>query len=245
MKIIKDVFGFIWAIWAAIVFLVTITVLTIAYFLIISIGGKKYVMKCVWFNYHYVSTFLLFFYLIRVRVHGKKKIDPKKTYVIVANHSAQMDIVAGVYACPLPAKFLAKSEIKYIPFFGYMTKMLAIMVNRGNKESREKSFRLMVEALRKGESLFIYPEGTRNRSEQLLKEFKDGAFRVAIMAQVPIAAHTVVGAKQLNDPNKIQLLPGIIDIYWSDPIETTGMTLQDMPALKERVKREMLNYLER
>lgn len=224
--------------------MLVITVLTIAYALILGIGGRKYAMRCVWFNFHYVSAFLLYLFLIRVRVHGKEKIDPKKTYVIVANHTTNIDIVAGVNACVLPARFLAKSEIGYVPFFGYMTKMLAIMVNRGNKESREKSFRLMVEALRRGESLFIYPEGTRNRTENILKEFKDGAFRVAIMAEAPIAVQTIVGAKKINDPSGIELYPGTIHIYWSDPIETRGMTLRDMPALKEKVRNEMLLHLQ-
>ena len=138
MKIIKLIFGFIWALWAGLWFMVAIALLTIAYALILAIGGRKYAMACVWFNFHYVSAFLLFMFLIRVRTHGKEKIDPEKTYVIVANHTTQIDIVAGVNACVQPAKFLAKSEIGYIPFFGYMTKMLAIMVNRGNRESREK-----------------------------------------------------------------------------------------------------------
>jgi len=243
MKIIKSVFGFFWAIWGAIWFMIIITIFTIAYAIILTIGGRKYAMACVWFNFHYVSRILLVLYLIRVKVYGKEKIDPKKTYVIVANHTAQMDIVAGTNATPQPAKFLAKSEIKYVPFFGYMTKMLAIMVDRKNKESREKSFRLMIDALRNGESIFIYPEGTRNRTDQPLKEFKNGAFRVAIMAQAPIAVQTIIGAKALNDPNGVHLLPGTLKIYWSDPIETTGMTLSDLPGLKAKVKSEMLKHI--
>lgn len=243
MKTIKSVFGFLWAIWGALWFLILTAILTFAYAIILSIGGRKYTNACIWFNFRYLSTTLLILYLIRVKVFGREKIDPKKSYVIVANHNAQIDIVAGTNAMPLPAKFLAKSEIKYIPFFGYMTKMLAIMVDRKNKESREKSFRYMIDCLKKGESIIIYPEGTRNRTEQPLKEFKDGAFRVAILAQVPVAVQTLTGTKALNDPNRIHLLPGTIEIHWSDPIETKGMTLSDMPALKEKVKNEMLKHL--
>lgn len=243
MKLIKSLFGALWGLWCTFWFMVSMAILTPIYAIILAIGGKKYAMPCIWFNYRYVSRFLLFMFLVRVKIYGKEKIDPKKTYVVVANHVAQLDIVAGAAATPQPARFLAKSEILKIPFFGYMTKMLAIVVERGKKESREKSFRYMVEALRRGESLFIYPEGTRNRTNLPLKEFKDGAFRVAIMAQVPIAVHTLVGTKELNNPNGFQIFPGTVKVYWSEPIETTGMTLNDLPRLKEMVREQMMKHL--
>ena len=181
--------------------------------------------------------------LIRLRVFGKEKVDKNATYVFVANHASQVDIIASASAMPQPIRFLAKAEIKHIPVFGYMVKMLAIMVDRKSKESREKSVQYMVDELKKGNSLFIYPEGTRNRTDQPLKEFKDGAFRVAILAGVPIVVQTLIGAKEVNDPRGLQLYPGKVDVYFSDPIETKNMTVDDVPLLKERVKAEMLKHL--
>ncbi len=124
-----------------------------------------------------------------------------------------------------------------------MTRMLAIMVNRSDKESREKSLRYMVAELHKGHSIFIYPEGTRNRTSQPLKEFKDGAFKTAITAQIPIAIQTQIGTKEVNNPKGLQLSLGKVEVHWSEPIETKGMTLDDMPALIEKVKREMMKHL--
>ena len=163
--------------------------------------------------------------------------------MFVANHASQVDIIASASAMPQPIRFLAKAEIKHIPVFGYMVKMLAIMVDRKSKESREKSVQYMVDELKKGNSLFIYPEGTRNRTDQPLKEFKDGAFRVAILAGVPIVVQTLVGAKEVNDPEGLQLYPGKVDVYFSEPFETKNMTVNDVPVLKERVKAEMLKHL--
>jgi 1-acyl-sn-glycerol-3-phosphate acyltransferase len=173
-----------------------------------------------------------------------ENIEEKGTYVVVANHRSQVDIIAGASALPFPVRFLAKAEVKYIPFFGFMVRMLAIIVDRKSKESREKSYRYMAAALQKGESLFIYPEGTRNRTEAPLKEFKDGAFKVAVMAQVPIAVQTLVGAMELNDPRTWALYPGTIHLYWSRPVETKGMTAADIPMLKETVRNEMLKHLQ-
>lgn len=240
---IKKVLCFLWAVWGAFWFMVIITITTPVYAVILGIFGKKYSLKLVWVNFHFLAPLVDAFCLIRVKVHGKENFEAGRSYVIVANHRAQIDITTGAASCPIPARFLAKAEINKIPFFGYMTRMLAIMVDRKSKESREKSYRYMVEAVKKGESLMIYPEGTRNRTEEPLKEFKDGAFKVAIGAQVPVMVQTLVNTRELNDPRSLHLQPGTVTVYWSKPIETTGMTMDDMPRLKEMVKQEMLKHL--
>jgi 1-acyl-sn-glycerol-3-phosphate acyltransferase len=244
MKLAKRVFGLLWAVWGFAWFLLVVAVFTVVYAAVLGVFGRRYSMTCVWINCRYLSPFLLWINGIRLVMHGKENIDSKRTYVVVANHRSQIDIIAGASALPFPVRFLAKSELKYIPFFGFMVRMLAIIVDRKNKESREKSYRYMAEALHKGESLFIYPEGTRNRTKAPLKEFKDGAFKVAIMAQVPIAVQTLVGAMELNDPNTWSLYPGTIHLYWSKPIETKGMTKDDIPRLKEMVRQEMMKHLQ-
>jgi 1-acyl-sn-glycerol-3-phosphate acyltransferase len=243
MKILKDIFSFCWAVWGAFWFMLIMVIFTPLYAIIFGIFGRKYVRQCIWINCNYLCPFLLRVCLIRMKVYAKEKIDPHKTYVFVANHLSQIDIVASAASVPHPVRFLAKSEIKNIPFFGSMTKMLAIMVDRKNAESRAKSVQYMVMELQKGNSVMIYPEGTRNRTENPLKEFKDGAFRVAIMSQVPIAVQTLVGTKEVNNPKGIHLMPGTVAVRWSDPIETTGMTLEDVPRLEQMVKNEMLRNL--
>ena len=243
MHIAKRIFGFFWALWTGFWFMVVVIIFTPLFAVFLGIYGRKYSMKCVWINTHFLSPFLIAVSLIRLRVFGKEKVDKNATYVFVANHASQVDIIASASAMPQPIRFLAKAEIKHIPVFGYMVKMLAIMVDRKSKESREKSVQYMVDELHKGNSLFIYPEGTRNRTDQPLKEFKDGAFRVAVLAGVPIVVQTLVGAKKVNDPKGLQLYPGKVDVYFSDPIETKNMTVDDVPALKERVMMEMLGHL--
>ena len=222
MKLAKQVYGFLWAVWGFSWFLLVVFLFTIVYAVVLGVFGRKYSMWCVWVNCHYLSPFLLWVNGIKLVVHGLENIEEKGTYVVVANHRSQVDIIAGASALPFPVRFLAKAEVKYIPFFGFMVRMLAIIVDRKSKESREKSYRYMAAALQKGESLFIYPEGTRNRTEAPLKEFKDGAFKVAVMAQVPIAVQTLVGAMELNDPRTWALYPGTIHLYWSRPVETKG-----------------------
>lgn len=242
-KVFLTIFHFFWAVWGFTMFISIVAILTPIYALLLLFGGNKMALRCIWFNAHYVSPFLLRLMLIRLYIHGAEKVKREATYVYVSNHLSQIDILANASAVPHPIKFLAKMEVKYIPFFGFMVKMLAIVVDRQNKESRDKSFERMIQTLKRGESLFLYPEGTRNRTEQPLKEFKDGAFRAAILAQVPIVVQTLVDPKLLNNPEGIHLQPGRLDLYFSAPIDTRGLSLEDVPRLKQQVIDEMMRHL--
>ena len=243
MGTVKYILRTIWALWVGVWFALVVLVFTPIYAIILGMFGRKYAIHLIWINCHYLSPFLLAMGLVRYRVHGIENIDTKGTYVHVANHTTAIDILLTASAMPQPMKFLAKMEIKKMPMFGYMVQMLAIMVDRKSEESRKKSLLYMVQELKQGNSILLYPEGTRNRTDAPLKDFKDGAFRTAIMAQVPIAVQTTVGAKALNPTQGLQLSPGTVDIYWGKPIPTTGMTIEDVERLKEIVRQEMLSHL--
>lgn len=244
MRLLQNIFAFFWALWGLVAFLLVIVIPTPIYAIVLFIGGKKYVPLFIWINMHYLSAIVLWLYGIRVKVIGKELIAKDKAYVFVANHAAGVDVMATGVAMTQPAFFLAKNEARYIPVFGFMVRMLSILVDRKSKESREKAMQYMLKTLREGYSLFLYPEGTRNRTSALLKEFKDGAFRTAIAAQVPIAVQTLLNTKGVNNPNGIHLLPGKVTVVWNEPIETKGMTEADIPTLSERVRNIMLENLQ-
>jgi 1-acyl-sn-glycerol-3-phosphate acyltransferase len=91
--------------------------------------------------------------------------------------------------------------------------------------------------------IFIYPEGTRNRTDEPLKEFYDGAFRLALETQVPIIAQTLIGAKKIYHPNHpLQMQPGLVHIYF-DKIDTTKYGKDEVKKLKDDVKQIMWNRI--
>jgi len=102
----------------------------------------------------------------------------------------------------------------------------------------------MKEALAEGFSVFLAPEGTRNQTDEPLQKFYAGAFRLAIETQKPLLVLTLVNPKDLNDPRKkMDLSPGVVDCYFDAPIETEGLTLEDVDELEKRVRGVMLGYL--
>jgi 1-acyl-sn-glycerol-3-phosphate acyltransferase len=103
----------------------------------------------------------------------------------------------------------------------------------------------MVNSLRDNISVFICPEGTRNKTADPLLPFHDGAFRLAIQSQVPLGILVIKNAENLLSPLRpIELSPGKLICEWCEAIETKGMTPADLPALKEAAINAMLKHLQ-
>ena len=240
MKILRTI-------WFALVGLVfTIILMLFIPFWVIGFAlfGKKFTRTAAWTNYNILGRIGLGLAFVFLKVRGKKHFDKKRSYVLVSNHQSLLDIFANAVSCPVVSKFLAKAELGRAPIFGYTARSLCILIDRKSVTSRHQSYMNMKNALDEGFSIFIYPEGTRNRSDKPLRKFYDGAFRLAIETQTPIMVQTLVGTKRLCNPNRLlDLSPGLVHCYWDPPIETTGMTLDDIPRLKEQVQQTMLKYL--
>jgi 1-acyl-sn-glycerol-3-phosphate acyltransferase len=183
---------------------------------------------------------------IRLKVKGREKIDRGRTYVFVGNHQSQLDIPVYARACRNTFRFLAKAELKKIPIIGFAVTRVYVTVDRKDKHDRNRSLQEMKKSLAEGISVFLCPEGTRNRNpgRQPLLDFKDGAFRLAIETQTPMAVLTVLDSGKRNSPqSQLELIPGTIHAIWDEPIETKGMTTDDVPLLKQKVYNLMLGHL--
>lgn len=183
---------------------------------------------------------------VKIKTFNNAAIDKDETYIIVSNHKSMFDMPINVYTSPIVFKFLGKKEVEKIPIIGFVSKRIAILVQRDNAESRRKSLIRLREELKNGFSIFLYPEGTRNKSNKPLLPLKDGAFRLAIEMQKPILVNTIIGTDKIIYPNKIiDLWPGTVYSYWNNPIQTFGMNLDDIEKLKTNVKQLMLENLEK
>lgn len=243
----KRVLKTIWGIYGLVIFVATLLIVIVCYFLIFSLANKS---RSAAIAHHYISRnwarTLFFFFGIRIKIVNKDLLDKSKTYVFVANHLSQLDIPADAIATEHPFKFLAKEELTKIPLMGYIIRNLYITVNRKDKFARAKSMENMQNNIRQGTSVFIFPEGTRNKTTEPLIEFRDGAFRLAIEAQVPVAVLTLINTSKLLSPTRpLELSPGTITCVWSEPIPTIGLTQDDVPALREKVITQMLSILDK
>lgn len=127
-----------------------------------------------------------------VTVSGLENIDPCKTYVIVANHRSLADIVI-IYKAKMQFKWVAKESLFRVPFMGWnMSLARHIKLARGKFSSIKKVYREAAGWLRSGMSVLFFPEGTRSETDEM-KEFQNGAFKLAIKEKVPVLPMLVDG----------------------------------------------------
>lgn len=162
-------------------------------------------------------------------------IEKDKQYVFVANHISYMDIpliFQGIRNKNL--RVLAKAEFGKVPIFGFLYRYATVMVDRSSAESRAKSIRRLKSAMQHKVSIFIYPEGTFNETEEPLKSFFDGAFRMAIETGAPLKPVLFLDTIQrLHYKSLLSLSPGKSRAVILPEIPVTGLTLADVPALRK------------
>jgi 1-acyl-sn-glycerol-3-phosphate acyltransferase len=161
--------------------------------------------------------------------------DPRRPYVAVANHESMADIFLLSHL-PWEMKWMSKDAIFRIPIMGWMMRMAGdVKVRRSDAGSRLRAMEEARDRLRKKVSVMIMPEGTRSSGDELLK-FHDGAFRLAIETGAPILPIALAGTR--NAIAKGSWLVGRAKAIARvlPPVETAGLTLDDVPALREKVR---------
>ncbi len=101
----------------------------------------------------------------------------------------------------------------------------------------------MMSEILNGNSIFIFPEGTRNKGLEPLNEFYDGAFRFAIESQKPIVAMCSINARNITASDNYAVRPGTITIKYLGPYDTTGLTKENLPELKNKIREDMYEVL--
>ncbi len=139
---------------------------------------------------------------------------------------------------------LAKKELKKLPVFGWILRAASVIVDRSSNESRRKSMEHLKKILEMNIPVLIFPEGTQNRTSELLQPFYDGGFRIAIETQQPIMPVVIIGAGRLMPPGKFFIQPGKIKIVVGKEIATQGLQIKDVPQLKEQVREAMLDLFQ-
>ncbi len=169
------------------------------------------------------------------RYSGTLPADPRRPYVVVANHESFSDILL-ISHLPWEMKWLSKAELFRIPVLGWMMWLVGdIPVKRGFGPSAVEAMARCQQVLENRVSVMIFPEGTRSKTAELLP-FKDGAFRLAIEAGVPILPLAVSGTSTALRKHDWRFGRSVAEVRVLLPVETAGLELTDVAALKTRVR---------
>ena len=240
MNILNKIFKFCFSIYGFTVFL-TLMLLLFPFFIYaflqksIKSGNLIYKISRFW-----ADLFFFFTAIKHVNIYEEQN-DKDLEYIFVSNHISYLDIPMMMKVIRgQNIRILGKAEMNKIPLFGSIYKRGTVSVNRENAEARSKSVHQLISFIRKRISVFICPEGTFNKTNEPLKFFYNGAFKIAIETQKPIRPILFLDTyDRLNYESIFSLNPGKCrSVYLSQTI-TEGLTLKDVPALKEKIFNQM------
>jgi 1-acyl-sn-glycerol-3-phosphate acyltransferase len=152
-----------------------------------------------------------------VRVQGLEHLDAERCAIVVANHSSYLDSVVLLATIESDYRFVANRRELARPFVGLvLRKGRHLVVDRRSRESRVDCTRAMLDTLRQGTSLVLFPEGTR--SAETLQTFRNGAFRASVKTGCPVLPVAISGTSRIlprrgrllrRSPIEVQILPAI------------------------------------
>ncbi len=176
----------------------------------------------------------------------KRDISFKKgeSYMFVANHTSMTDIMLMLHVVKNPFVFVGKKELAKIPLFGFFYKRTCILVDRSNQRSRHNVFIEAQKRLKRGLSVCMFPEGgVPDDEDEILDDFKDGAFRLAIEHKIPIAPMTFHDNKKRFSYTFFSGGPGKMRVKVHDIIPTGILELEDKKMLRDQTRDIILKEL--
>ncbi len=180
---------------------------------------------------------------IHVSVEGLENVDPHQTVIFCSNHPSAMDIPILSVSLPVQFRFLAKRSLFHVPFLGWHLRRSGhIPVDRGRPREALKGFDQAAKRIKEGRPVVVFPEGSRSRTTEMLP-FKSGTFYLAILSGVPVVPMTLVGSRQVLEPDTYHVRPGKVRVIIHKAIPTAGLTVHDVNDLSRRVREQIVSGL--
>ncbi len=158
--------------------------------------------------------------------------------IFMCNHESQLDPPFLVGILPAHPVFIAKKEVKYIPFVGWAAACAGVIfIDRGHRERAINSLSQAAAGIRSGKSVVVFPEGTRTRTGELLP-LKKGSFNLALEAKVPVVPMGLHGAYQVLAPGARRISPGHYRLRVGAPLDPSAFA--DREALMAETRQSIL-----
>jgi 1-acyl-sn-glycerol-3-phosphate acyltransferase len=242
MKFLKHFFFILYRIWFYL--LVTIPILILFPILLISVSRESW----------YPIFFKLARFWAKIILFGmgffpkiKRETVYKKgaSYMFIANHTSMADIMLMLYVTKNPFVFVGKKELSKLPLFGFFYKRTCILVDRKDSKSRRAVFESAQKKLNQGLSVCMFPEGgVPEDMELVLDTFRDGAFRLAIDHNIPIAPMTFHDNKERFSFDFFSGSPGKMRVKIHEIVPTEILNLEDKRMLRIQTRNTILKELQ-
>ncbi|WP_418792145.1 lysophospholipid acyltransferase family protein [Phosphitispora sp. TUW77] len=182
------------------------------------LGMESAQHKCGHYVAYYWGRAILFAAGVKVETEGIDNVPAEGAVVFVSNHQSNFDIFVLHGCINKPKCFLAKAELAKIPIVhSWMKKMKCVFIDRGNLKQSIKAIQKCIEVLKEGQSMVVFPEGTRSKGP-VMGEFKKGSLRVAEKSGVPVIPVAISGTYRIMEANNNRIRPSAVKVKFAPPI---------------------------
>lgn len=182
---------------------------------------------------------------VNVQIQGLEKIEGKRSYVFISNHSSNLDPLAVAWKLSNPLRFIGKQSLEKIPLFGWAARRAkVIFIDRSDSPKSIARINQAIKELKDGISAYFFAEGTRSVGGKL-QAFKKGGVVLALKAKLPIVPITILDGHKLFPKRALRIKPGVMRVIVDEPIDTTPFTEEDRETVLERVRSIIFQNLQR
>lgn len=177
-------------------------------------------------------------------IHNRERLNDSFPAIYISNHASNLDIVLGMWMCPIGGCGVAKKEVARIPFFGWLYMLSGhLLVDRQNRDNAIAALREVAEAVHKYRlGIWIWPEGTRSKDGRLLP-FKKGLGHLALATGLPIVPVVIHNAHKAWVKHSFKTNSMDVHIDVLPPLSTADWTLEGLDAHLEAVRQVMIDQL--
>lgn len=176
---------------------------------------------------------------VKVEVKGYDNIPEDTAVLFVSNHRSVYDIITTYPLMKHPTGYIAKKEIKKIPFLSWwMYFVNCIFLDRQNPREGLKSIIEASDMIKNGISVFVFPEGTRTK-DGALHEFKEGSLKIATKAKCPVIPVGICGSENVFEKQFPRIKSSKVTISFGRPIDTADMSREELKTLSHTVHEEV------
>jgi 1-acyl-sn-glycerol-3-phosphate acyltransferase len=183
----------------------------------------------------------LFLMGAKLKITGAENIIPNHPYIVMSNHTSYLDIPALLKSVPLRLHFIAKKELRVIPFLGwYLMLSDTILIDRKNTTKAKESLSQAAQLINRGRHVAMYPEGTTSKTGKL-NSLKKGGFYLAEDAKAYIIPVHIKGTYDIwPSANKLKIKPGPVEVVIGKPISPDELNELPMDQRTELVRQKIL-----
>lgn len=228
-------------------------------FLIFSAGllwrqkrlGKKDREKMEWETLQIVQkVFRMILHVagVTVTVKGWERVPKGQPVLYVGNHRSYFDILVGYTTIPTLLGFVAKKEMRRYPFLAdWMENVNCLFLDRENLKEGLKTILEGIEKVKRGVSIWIFPEGTRNRNEDILEllPFKEGSLKIAEKSGCPVVPVAITGTAEVFEKHFPKIKPSHVTIEFGEPFIVKELPAEDRKFAGAYTRKLIIEMLKR